>query len=147
MSGWSRTPRSFPGIASFAGDAERDAFAADLDVLVCLLPLTEPTRGILGASIFAAMPRGAALVHCGRREHLDPTALVSALTSGRLRGAIVDVFPNEPLSVGDPLWAAPGLFVTPHMATLATPDVIVENAQRLETGQPLLRQVDVSRGY
>lgn len=151
VSGWSRTMRAFPGIASFAGDAQRDAFLAGVDVLVCLLPLTGQTRGILGASTFAALPRGAALVHCGRGEHLDPAALVAALTSGHLRGAIVDVFPNEPLPPGDPLWTAPGLWVTPHMATLATPDVIidqiVENARRLEAGQPLLRQVDLSRGY
>lgn len=151
VSGWSRNPRSFPGVTGFAGDAQRRAFLAGLDVLVCLLPLTPQTRGILGAQTFAAMPRGAALVHCGRGEHLDPAALVQALASGHLRGAIVDVFPNEPLPPEDLLWTVPGLCVTPHMATLATPDAIVEqileNAQRLETGRPLLRRVDLSRGY
>ena len=137
--------------ASAQSEAQRDAFLAGLDVLVCLLPLTTQTRGILGERTFAALPSGAALVHCGRGEHLDPAALETALRSGRLRGAIVDVFQNEPLPANDPLWAAPGLWVTPHMATLATPDVIVdqilENAQRLESGLPLLRQVDLSRGY
>lgn len=151
VSGWSRSPRNYPGIASFAGEAQRQAFLAGLDVLVCLLPLTQHTRGILGAETFAALPRGAALVHCGRGEHLDPAALAQALTVGQLRGAIVDVFPNEPLPPDDPLWTLPGLWVTPHMATLATPDAIVEqileNAQRLETGQPLLRRVNLARGY
>lgn len=151
VSGWSRTVRAFPGIASFAGEAQREAFLAGVDVLVCLLPLTPQTRGILGAKTLAALPRGAALVHCGRGEHLDPPALAQALASGQLRGAIVDVFPNEPLPPDDPLWSAPGLWITPHMATLATPDAIVdqiiENAQRLESGQALLRQVDLSRGY
>jgi glyoxylate/hydroxypyruvate reductase A len=151
VSGWSRTSRSFPGITGYAGEAQRDAFLASLDVLVCLLPLTEQTRGILGQATFAALPPRAALVHCGRGEHLDPAALEAALQSGRLRGAIVDVFPNEPLPPDDPLWTTAGLWVTPHMATLATPDVIVdqivENAHRLETGQPLLRRVDLARGY
>jgi glyoxylate/hydroxypyruvate reductase A len=151
VSGWSRTHRKFPGIESFAGHQQRDVFLAGLDILVCLLPLTEQTRGILNAATFAALRPGAALVHCGRGEHLDTGALASTLRSGHLRGAIVDVFPNEPLAAGDPLWTTPGLWVTPHMATLATPDAIVdqimENARRLEGGLPLLRRVDLSRGY
>jgi len=151
VSGWSRSQRAFPGITGFAGEAQREAFLAGLDVLVCLLPLTPQTRGILGAQTFAALPRGAALVHCGRGEHLEPAALAQALASGQLRGAIVDVFPQEPLPPEDPLWAAPGLWVTPHMATMATPGAIVEqildNARRLEAGQPLLRRVDLARGY
>lgn len=151
VSGWSRTQRAYPGVSSFAGEAEREAFLAGLDVLVCLLPLTSQTRGILGADTFAALPRGAALVHCGRGEHLDPSALAQALASGHLRGAIVDVLPKEPLPPDDLLWQVPGLLITPHMATLATPDAIVEqileNAQRLESGQTLLRRVDLSRGY
>jgi glyoxylate/hydroxypyruvate reductase A len=151
VSGWSRSPRAYPGITSFAGEAQRGAFLAGLDVLVCLLPLTPQTRGILNAELFAALPRGAALVHCGRGEHLDPAALAQALSAGQLRGAIVDVFPQEPLPPEDPLWTVPGLWITPHMATLATPDAIVEqileNAQRLESGRPLLRRVDLSRGY
>jgi glyoxylate/hydroxypyruvate reductase A len=151
VSGWSRSARSLPGIATFAGEAQRAAFLAELDVLVCLLPLTDETRGILGEATFAALPSGAAVVHCGRGEQLDPSALARALRSGRLRGAIVDVFPTEPLPADDPLWDTPGLWVTPHMATLAPPEVIVEqileNARRLEAGQALLRQVDVGRGY
>lgn len=151
VSGWSRSARSFPGIASYAGEAQRERFLAELDLLVCLLPLTAQTRGILGGATLAALPRGAALVHCGRGEHLVPQDLVDALASGRLRGAIVDVFPEEPLPAADPLWRTPGLWVTPHMATLAGPEVIVEqileNARRLEAGQPLLRQVDTGKGY
>lgn len=151
VSGWSRSTRSFPGIATYAGDAERARFLSELDVLVCLLPLTSATRGILDRHTFDALPKGAALVHCGRGEHLVPADLVQALESGHLRGAIVDVFPEEPLPADDPLWTTPGMLVTPHMATLASPGVIVEqileNARRLEAGLPLLRQVDVRRGY
>jgi len=151
VSGWSRTPREIEGVTMFAGQAQYDAFLAQTDVLVCLLPLTAQTRGILGQRTFDALPRGATLIHCGRGEHLVEADLIAALDSGQLRGAVVDVFENEPLPQDHPLWTTPGVVVTPHMATMATFDVtvqqIVRNIAQLKAGAPLFNQVDLTRGY
>ena len=151
VSGWARTPREVPGITVFSGEEQYDAFLAQTDVLVCLLPLTEQTRGILGHRTFDALPRGAALIHCGRGEHLVEGELLAALESGQLRGAVVDVFEQEPLPPDHPLWSAPGVVVTPHMATMATYDVVVRqvvrNIAQLRAGAALFNQVDTARGY
>lgn len=151
VSGWARTPREIPGVTMFSGEAGYDAFLAQTDVLVCLLPLTAQTRGILGQRTFSALPRGAALIHCGRGEHLVASDLIDALGSGQLRGAVVDVFEQEPLPADHPLWATPGVIVTPHMATMATYDVVVQqvvrNIGRLREGAPCFNQVDTARGY
>lgn len=151
VAGWSRSPRDIERIATFHGDAGLAPFLARTDVLICLLPLTDATRGILGARTFAALPQGAALVHCGRGEHLVADALVRALSTGHLRGAVLDVFPTEPLPPDSPLWTCPGVVVTPHMASMATSAEIVrqvaDNIQRLRSGEPLRNPVDLARGY
>jgi glyoxylate/hydroxypyruvate reductase A len=151
VSGWARTAREVPGITVFSGDDQYDAFLAQTDVLVCLLPLTEQTRGILGRRTFEALPKGAALIHCGRGEHLVEGDLIAALGSGQLRGAVVDVFEQEPLPQDHPLWTTPGVVVTPHMATMATYDVVVgqvaRNIAQMRSGAALFNQVDTARGY
>ena len=151
VSGWARTPREIPGVTMFSGDAGYDDFLAQTDVLVCLLPLTAQTRGILGERTFSALPKGAALIHCGRGEHLVEADLIAALDSGQLRGAVVDVFEQEPLPADHPLWTTPGVVVTPHMATMATYDVVVQqvvrNIGRMREGAPFFNQVDMARGY
>ncbi|MDR3099893.1 MAG: glyoxylate/hydroxypyruvate reductase A [Paraburkholderia sp.] len=149
--GWARRARALPCIDMFEGACGLDAFLAGTDILVCLLPLTSETRGILNAATFARMKPGARLIHVGRGEHLVVPDLAAALESGQLAGAIVDVFPVEPLPADDPLWRAPNLIVTPHMASVASPDTIGEqiahNVQRLLDGAPLSNVVDVARGY
>ena len=151
VSGWARSPREIPGVAVYSGEAGYEDFLANCDVLVCLLPLTAQTRGILGRRTFDALPQGAALIHCGRGEHLAQADLLAALDSGRLRGAVVDVFAQEPLPPDNPLWEHPGMVVTPHMATMAAFDVVVaqvlHNIGRLREGRPLLNAVDIDRGY
>lgn len=149
--GWARQARELPGIGIFEGRRGLDAFLSSTDILVCLLPLTSETRGILNARTFEHMKRGARLIHVGRGEHLVVPDLMVALESGQLGGAIVDVFPVEPLPADDPLWHAPNLIVTPHMASVASSDTIGEqiarNVQRLVEGEPLGNVVDVARGY
>jgi len=151
VSGWSRTPREMQGVQIFSGPENLDAFLAQADILVCLLPLTPETRGILAQRAFDALPKGAALIHCGRGEHLVEADLITALDSGQLRGAIVDVFEQEPLHTDHPFWIRQDVVVTPHMATMATVDVIVEqvvtNIGRLCSASPLLNQVNLQRGY
>lgn len=151
VSGWARSPRRLPGITTFAGPETFTDFLGRSDVLVNLLPLTDATRGILGKPVFDALPPGAAIVGCGRGEHLVEADLASALASGQLRGAVLDVFAQEPLPADHPLWSMPGVVVTPHMATMAAPAVIVQqvadNIRRLQSSQPLRNAVDTARGY
>jgi glyoxylate/hydroxypyruvate reductase A len=150
VSGWSRTPRELPGVTVFSGEQDLGAFLAQTDVLVCLLPLTAQTRGILGRKTFDALPQGSTLIHCGRGEHLVEDDLIAALASGQLRGAIVDVFEKEPLRPDHPLWTTPGVVVTPHMATMATYDVVAaqvaRNIAQLRAGALLFNPVDTARG-
>jgi len=149
--GWARNARDLPGVATFAGSQGFKPFLKGTDILVCLLPLTEATRWILNADTFEHLRPGSKLIHVGRGEHLVPADLVAALASGHLGGAIVDVFPAEPLPIEDGLWRAPNLIVTPHMASVASSDTIgtqvAHNARRLIRGEPLCNVVNVARGY
>lgn len=149
--GWARQSRELPGIGVYSGDAGLPMFLQGVDILICLLPLTDATRGLLNADTFARLKPGAKLIHVGRGEHLVPVDLLQALQSGQLGGAIVDVFPNEPLPANDPLWRAPNLIVTPHMASVASSNTIglqvAQNVRRLLKGEALANVVDVSRGY
>ena len=119
VSGWSRTPKPdlAEGITGYHGADGLPALLAQADTLVCLLPLTDETRGFLGAATFARLPRGAHVVNAGRGEHLDPTALLAALDSGQLSYATLDATPQEPLPPDHALWRHPKVMITPHIAT------------------------------
>lgn len=105
--GWSRSPREIEGVECYAGEGSLDAFLARTDILVCLLPLTSATRGLLDASLFARLPRGASLIQTGRGPQLNQPDLLAALDSGQLLNAILDVTDPEPLPPGHPLWTHP----------------------------------------
>ncbi len=149
--GWSRRPKRLDGIETFAGAEGLGPFLAACDYLVCLLPLTAETAGILNADLFARLPEGAALIHVGRGGQLVPADLLAALDRGHLRGALIDVTPVEPLPPDDPLWRHPGVRITPHAASYALPETAAEtiaaNIERLRRGEPLLARVDRERGY
>ena len=151
VKGWSRSPKTMEGIQTFAGGAGLDAFLADLDILVCLLPLTEETKGILNARTFAMLPRGARLINVARGAHLVEADLVDALDSGRLAHASLDVARTEPLPQAHPFWRHPLIDVTPHAASYTRPEsgavLVAENLGRLRAGRPLLHVVDRVRGY
>lgn len=149
--GWSRSVHSMEGIEGYAGEARLAAFLARTDILVCLLPLTQATRGILGRPVFDALPRGAAIVNVGRGAHLMKEDLLGALEAGRLSAAILDVTDPEPLPPGDPLWSHPRVVVTPHIASETQPETsaqaVLANLRRHQRGEPLLGLVDRRRGY
>lgn len=115
MRGWSLSGTAVDGVEMFAA-TELDGFLDGTDILVCLLPLTGSTRGILGEDLFAKLPRGARLVHAGRGAHLDMVALSRALDAGQLASAILDVTDPEPLPAQHPLWNDPRVILTPHVA-------------------------------
>jgi phosphoglycerate dehydrogenase-like enzyme len=121
------------------------------DVVVNALPLTPETSGLLNAQAFAAMPRGSYLINIARGGHVVEPDLMAAIASGQLAGAALDVQATEPLPAGDPLWAAPGILITPHIAaqsSLATVATQFVAALRcFQRGEPLPNAVDRSRGY
>ena len=150
-SGWSRTPREIEGVECHSGEEALDAFLARTDILMCLLPLTKATRGILGRRVFEALPKGAALVNVARGGHLVSDDLLRALDAGQLSAAVLDVTDPEPLPAGHPLWSHPRVIVTPHVASQSQPETsasaVLENVRRHRRGEPLLGLVDRSRGY
>ena len=149
--GWSRTPKAIEGVTSYSGHGELHAFLHRSQVLVCMLPLTAETRGILDAGTFNGLPHGAFVINVARGDHLVEADLLAALDSGHLAGATLDVFRTEPLSVEDPLWRHPKVLITPHVASYSLPSTaaygVVDNIRRALAGQPLRHQVDRDRGY
>jgi phosphoglycerate dehydrogenase-like enzyme len=130
----------------------RDALTST-DLLVLALPRTPATRGIVGAAELAALPAGACVVNVGRGGTLDETALLAELRVGRLAGAALDVFAEEPLPPASPLWDEPRLLVSPHVGRSEErpprrfEPVFVENLRRFAAGEPLLHVVDLEAGY
>lgn len=149
--GWSRSPKHVPGVTGFVSQAQLGAFLRQSDILVCVLPLTEETRGILNAALFAALPKGAHVINVARGEHLVEADLVAALDSGHLESAVLDVFTAEPLPPNSPLWAHPRITVTPHIAGITEPHAalayVEDGVRRAEAGEPLENVVDLDRGY
>ncbi len=149
--GWSRSRRVVEGVATHAGTEELPGFLARTDVLVCLLPLTEETRGFLGAALFAGLPRGAALVHVGRGPQLDEAALLAALDTGQLAEAVIDVTDPEPLPAGHAFWAHQRIQLTPHIASMTQPhsaaEAVLDNLDRFAAGEAMVGLVDRRKGY
>jgi glyoxylate/hydroxypyruvate reductase A len=148
---WTRSRRDLPGIESFHGAGGLPPFLGGCDILVCLLPLTAETRGILNAERLAALPAGAALINAARGGHVVTADLLAALDSGRLSGATLDVTDPEPLPPEHPLWRHPKVTITPHVASLTLPDtaavVMTDSIRRLRAGLPVAGQVESARGY
>jgi glyoxylate/hydroxypyruvate reductase len=126
VAGWSRTPKALAGIEGFTGSETWPSFLARSDFLICLLPLTPETRGILNARTFAALPEGAFVINAGRGGHLIESDLLSALDDDHLAGAVLDVFEEEPLPAQHPLWAHPKVLITPHIASITNPETGAE---------------------
>lgn len=151
LSGWSRSPRSIPGVDCYAGPEALPRFLAGCEILVCLLPLTEATRGILDRRLFAALPRGAGLVNVGRGPHLVSEDLIAALEEGQISAAVLDVADPEPPPPEHPFWSHPRVWLTPHIASMTQPetavDAVIANLRRHMRGEPLQGLVDRSLGY
>ncbi|HYH20220.1 MAG TPA: glyoxylate/hydroxypyruvate reductase A [Azospirillum sp.] len=151
VAGWSRTPKPLDGIETVHGEDGLVALLARSDLLVCLLPLTGSTRGILDRKLFATLPPGAVVINAARGGHLVEADLLAALDSGHLAGASLDVFAEEPLPPGHPFWSHPKIHVTPHVAGITHPsqtaDHVAESIRRHRAGLPLTSVVDRTRGY
>jgi len=151
LAGWSRTPKTVRGVDCFAGSGSLAAFLGRTDILICLLPLTHKTRGILCRSTFSMLPRGAGVINVGRGGHLVEPDLLSALEEGSVGAAVLDVFEEEPLPAGHPFWSHPRIVVTPHRAshTGATTggQALLENLRRHLAGEPMHGLIRRELGY
>lgn len=151
LNGWSRSPKQIDGVTTFAGPDELGPFLSQVDILVCLLPLTGETRGILNSAVFEALPAGASLVNVGRGGHLVEQDLLDALASGQLRCAILDVTSVEPLPRDHAFWTHPRILLTPHIASVTDAEggagFVIANLRRHFAGKTLAGVVDASRGY
>lgn len=151
VAGWSRRPKSMPGVMCHHGPEGLRTLLANTEIIVCLLPLTGDTRGLIDAVFLEQLPRGAYLINPARGGLINDDALLAALDSGHLLGAALDVFNEEPLPSDHPYWSHPGVAVTPHMASRthagsAIPQ-LAENIRRARAGEPLNNQVDREAGY
>jgi glyoxylate/hydroxypyruvate reductase A len=151
LSGWSRSRKNIAGVKSFAGEAELPQFLGQCDYLVCVLPLTDDTRGIMDAKLFAQLPKGAWVVNVARGAHLIEEDLIVALDSGHLAGAVLDVFQAEPLPDNSPIWRHPKITATPHIAGITDAQAALayvgDCVRRYESGRALENIVDLDRGY
>jgi glyoxylate/hydroxypyruvate reductase A len=159
LSGWSRTRRDIPGVTCFAGREQLPEFLADVDILVCVLPLTPDTRGILNRDLFRGLSRsgrparlpGPVLINAGRGPLQVEADILAALDAGDLYAASLDVFETEPLQQSSPLWNHPRVVITPHNAAESETNAIVRYMLRQVrahmSGQPLENLVDPARGY
>jgi glyoxylate/hydroxypyruvate reductase A len=149
--GWARSAKTIDRVASFSGPDGLAAFASKTDILICLLPLTAQTRGILARPLFEMLPKGARIINVGRGDHLVEADLLAALDSGQIASATLDVFSREPLPPEHPFWSHPKITVTPHVAAFGSAvtaaPLVVENLRRAMGRKPLLNQVDIDRGY
>jgi len=146
--GWSRRARQIDGVKGFT---DLSAMLPECDALVCLLPLTAQTRGILNKKLFSSLKLKSCLINVARGAHIVKQDLVAALDSGQLAHAYLDVFDPEPLPKDDPLWVHPKVSITPHTAALTEPRTavpkIVENVERARKGEAPLNRVDFEAGY
>lgn len=152
--GTQRQPRDVPGVDKVVGADRTAEIVAESDVVVCILPLTDETRYVLDEPMMRRMKPGASLINLGRGGLVDEPALIRLLEEGHLSGAALDVFEQEPLPSDNPLWTAPNLIITPHVAG-GFPDymggisrLFAENVRAFEAGEPMKTHVrDPSRGY
>ena len=148
---WTRQRKAVPGVTSFAGAEELTPFLSRCDILICLLSLTRQTAGILNTKTFAALPEGALVINVARGGHLNETDLIAALDSGHLAGAVLDVFEHEPLAPDNPLWRHAKVTVTPHVAAISQPAVVLayvrDGIAAFERGERPATVVDVNTAY
>jgi len=151
IAGWSRSQKNLSGVDSFYGAEGLAPFLARTDILVCLLPLTPETTGIINAQTLALLPQGAYVINAARGGHVVEEDLLAALDNDSIAGAALDVFWEEPLGDKNPLWDHPKVLVTPHIASLSSPQSsaadIAANIRRIRCGETATGLVDMNAGY
>ncbi len=148
--GWSKSKKEIEGITCFS-ETELDDFLIQANILICLLPLTEQTNGILDLELFKKLKKPAYVINVGRGEHLVEEDLIYGIDTNTLTGACLDVFEKEPLSSNHLFWNRPKIMITPHIAAITDPiegaEVILENYKRSLSGMALVNEVMREKGY
>lgn len=151
VAGWSNSPKVVPGVTCFHGDAQLEHFLRRTEILVCLLPLTPATSGIINARNLAALPQGAYVINAARGGHVVDAELIAALDRGHIAHATLDVFSPEPLPVEHPFWRHPKITVTPHVASQTISEtasqVVIEGLKAVRAGRRPAHVVDLQKGY
>ncbi|MFD0797521.1 2-hydroxyacid dehydrogenase [Maribacter chungangensis] len=151
VQGWSKNKKSIEGITTFVGDSGLGTFLSGTNFLVCLLPLTPETTGILNTPLFEQLPKGAYIINVARGGHLVDADLIAQLDSNHLSGACLDVYHEEPLPSAHPFWKHPKIFMTPHYASVSDTNSVVpqilENYENLQKGKKLNNVVHREKGY
>ncbi|WP_372571209.1 NAD(P)-dependent oxidoreductase [Ruegeria jejuensis] len=148
--GWSRSPKSLPGVTCHHGYDALPALLGRCDHVCAILPSTPETAGLIDAPMLAAMKPGSQLLNAGRGDLIDEGALLHALDAGIPDHAVLDVVNQEPLPADSPLWSHPKVTLTPHVSGWHLGDAlkdVAENLRRLSAGEVLLHEVDRARGY
>jgi glyoxylate/hydroxypyruvate reductase A len=148
VAGWSRRPKQLEGVYC---STDLDEILSRSDAVVCLLPLTSQTRGILNKDKIQKTRKNGCLINVARGGHVVVADLLAALDAGHLAHAYLDVFETEPLHAESPLWSHPGITLTPHIAALSEPRTsvgkVAENIERVRRGDAPLNTVDFAAGY
>lgn len=152
LAAWSRTAKTpEDGVQHFTGSSEFEAFLKRTDILVGLLPSTPETTDLLNKATMALMPKYASIINAGRGTLINLDDLVDLLDSGHLSAATLDVFVEEPLDSGSPLWLHDKIVITPHIASITRPDTaaqyVARNIKRIEEGLQPENVLDRSKGY
>lgn len=151
VNGWSRSAKSITGVQTYSGDDEFDDFLHQTRILICMLPLTNETRGILDLDTFKLLQRPAYVINVARGEHLVEEDLIYALDTDWLEGACLDVFSEEPLPERHPFWNRSNIMITPHVSSITLPEEVAEqvvkNYKRALSGMELINKVNRKKGY
>jgi glyoxylate/hydroxypyruvate reductase len=151
ISGWGRTPGREASYPKYSGNGQLKEFLSLTDILVCLLPLTPSTEGIINKENLMLMPERSWVINLGRGGHVVDADLIELLDSGHLEGASLDVYREEPLIREHPFWNHPKILMTPHIASIPEPESvapqIISNYHRTLENRPLLNLVNRENGY
>ncbi|WP_297703842.1 glyoxylate/hydroxypyruvate reductase A [uncultured Eudoraea sp.] len=149
--GWATSPKEIPESEVYAGDSEKNTFLSRSNILVCLLPLTQQTTGILNSKLFKELPKQSYVINVARGGHLVDEDLLEYINNGHLAGAGLDVFHEEPLPCEHPFWTHPKIQITPHVASVSDIESVIpqllENYRKLTEGKPLNNTVNREKGY
>ncbi|GLQ06746.1 2-hydroxyacid dehydrogenase [Sneathiella chinensis] len=149
--GWSRSPKSLPGVETLSGAGGLHHLVSRSDIVVCLLPLTPETRGLIDQAVLGRFRKGSGFINFGRGAVVNADDLLAALDQGRLDHAVLDVFEQEPLPADHPFWDHPGVTVLPHISAPTDREtasrIVACNIGAFRQDGTLPETVDRKRGY